>query len=173
MGILLTRTLKFSGCSGLNGDASVRSTDQLNVKTHVKNFQNPSPNRERPMRYGNRRLDQINQQIGNSGIKIGKTSLRNIWWVPMRSGLVRDISGKHYKAIKNAIWLYLFLLSAANHVSGKLFMRIDTIARETSFSTRSVNRWLRILREKGYIRTHSNGRSLDISIEKWRPISRK
>jgi len=128
---------------------------------------------ERRIRYDRRRLDAVKSQIGRSAIGRVRTPRLNTWWVPVRSGLVRDASGKHYKAMRKAIWLYLLLLSAANHVTGKSFMRVETMAKATSFSKRSIERWLRVLREKGYIRTSSNGRSLNILIEKWRPISRK
>jgi hypothetical protein len=38
---------------------------------------------------------------------------------------------------------------------------------------RTIERWLRTLRKRGYIRTISNGRTLNISITKWRPVSPK
>ena len=95
------------------------------------------------------------------------------WWVHLWSGLVRDPSGKHHKAIKQAVWLYLYLLVGANWRTGTLFRRIATIAAETGLNERTVQRWLSTLRKQGYIKTAANGRSLNISITKWRPISRK
>lgn len=94
------------------------------------------------------------------------------WWTPIWSGLVTDETGKHQKAMRQAIWLYLFLLTAANRRNGILFRRISTVARETGFNRRSVERWLRTLRDKGYIETRSTGHALHISITKWKPISR-
>ncbi|MEJ7860908.1 MAG: helix-turn-helix domain-containing protein [Pyrinomonadaceae bacterium] len=75
--------------------------------------------------------------------------------------------------MKQAIWLYLYLLTVANRKNGQLFRRLKTIAAETSFHPRSIERWLKCLREKGYIETYSTGRFLQISITKWKPISKK
>lgn len=95
------------------------------------------------------------------------------WWVHLWSGLVRDPTGKHQKAMKQAVWLYLYLLVGANWKTGLLFRRIATMAKETSSNARTVQRWLGTLRRKGYIKTIANGRALKILITKWRPISRK
>jgi len=95
------------------------------------------------------------------------------WWVHLWGGLVRDPTGKHHSAIKQAVWLYLYLLQGANWKTGLLYRRIATIAAETGLNTRTIERWLRVLRKRGYIRTVSNGRTLNISITKWRPVSRK
>ena len=95
------------------------------------------------------------------------------WWIHLWSGLVLDKQSTHKRAIKQAIWLYLYLLLVANRESGRLYRRLSTIALETGFNPRSIQRWLRALREKGYIETFSNGRSLNISITKWKPISRR
>jgi hypothetical protein len=95
------------------------------------------------------------------------------WWVHVWSGLVRDPAGRHYNKIRQAIWLYLYLLGGANWKTGILFRRIATIAAETGFARRSITRWLGRLRKHGYIQTTSTGRSLTIAIKKWRPISRK
>jgi DNA-binding transcriptional ArsR family regulator len=101
------------------------------------------------------------------------TTKPQTWWTHIFSGLVRDPSGKHYRRIGSAIWLYLFLLTAADWKTGSLFRKIDTIVEETGFSRRSVARWLGILRKTGYIKTNFNGRFLYVSVTKWRSISRK
>lgn len=95
------------------------------------------------------------------------------WWVHLWAGLVRDPTGKHHRAIRQAVWLYLYLLEGANWKTGLLFRRIATIAAEMGLNHRTIERWLRNLRKGGYIRTISNGRTLNISITKWRPVSRK
>jgi hypothetical protein len=95
------------------------------------------------------------------------------WWVHLWSGLVRDGTGKHYRSLKSALWLYLYLLVAANWRTGSLFRRIATISAETGFSSRTIQRWLKTLRKAGYIVSRSSGRALRISITKWRPISRR
>jgi hypothetical protein len=95
------------------------------------------------------------------------------WWIHLWGGLVRDPTGKHHRAIKQAVWLYLYLLQGANWKTGLLFRRIATIAAEMGLNPRTIERWLRTLRKRGYIRTVSNGRTLNISITKWRPVSGK
>ena len=36
------------------------------------------------------------------------------WWAPVWKGLVMDMEAKHYRKMKNAVWLYLYLLLNAN-----------------------------------------------------------
>lgn len=95
------------------------------------------------------------------------------WWIHIWQGLVIDETSKHQKAMRQAIWLYLYLLMVANWKTGILYRKISTIIKETGFNQRTVQRWLKILREKGYIETCSTGRSLQISITKWRPINKR
>jgi hypothetical protein len=95
------------------------------------------------------------------------------WWAAVRSGLVRDSTGKHYHIIRRAIWLYLYLIIVADRGEGTLFRKVATIVAETGFKSRSVQRWLAELRRKGYIETKSTGRSLKVSITKWHPMGRR
>lgn len=95
------------------------------------------------------------------------------WWTPVWSGLVLESSAKHRTAIRQAIWLYLYLLTVANRQTGTLFRRVSTIAKETGFQPRSIQRWLKLLRDENYIDTYSNGRFLNIEISKWKPITRR
>ncbi len=93
------------------------------------------------------------------------------WWIHLWSGLVRDPTAKHYKAMGSAVWLYLFLLISANRSNGIVWRKEETICLQTGFSERTVARWLQELRDKGYILSINNGRSLRILITKWRPIT--
>jgi len=95
------------------------------------------------------------------------------WWIHLWSGLVLDNEAKHKQAIRQAIWLYLYFLLVANRESGVIYRKLSTIARETGFNPRSIQRWLQTLREKGYIKTSSTGRYLEISITKWKSISKR
>lgn len=124
----------------------------------------------------NRTVNKIAFQLSHLKSEMVKESaprLRKNWWTPVWNGLVMDEGGKHYKTIRQAIWLYLFLLSAANRRTGILYRKLSTIAEETGFHRRSIERWLRTLRDKGYIETHSTGRALQISVSKWKPITAK
>ena len=119
---------------------------------------------------GKRQLNSFNlSQESNLTMQIDKKPLRN-WWIHLWSGLVIDKEAKHQRAMRQAVWLYLYLLMVSNWQTGTLFRRISTIVAETGFNRRSIGRWLRVLREKGYIETHSTGRALQISITKWKPI---
>jgi len=93
------------------------------------------------------------------------------WWIHLWSGLVRDPTAKHYRTMGNAVWLYLYLLVSANRSDGTVLRRLETIAQQTGYNERTVARWLHELREKGYITSTSNGRSLRILITRWRPIN--
>jgi biotin operon repressor len=93
------------------------------------------------------------------------------WWIHLWSGLARDSTAKHQKAMGNAIWLYLYLLVSANRSDGIVLRRLETIAEQTGYNERTVARWMQDLREKGYITSTTNGRSLRIQITKWRPSS--
>ena len=107
-------------------------------------------------------------QLGNSPA-ISARSFPN-WWIHLWAGLARDPTAKHYKTMGNTVWLYLYLLISANRNDGTVLRRLETIAEQTGYPERTVARWLQELREKGYITSTSNGRSLRILITKWRPI---
>lgn len=91
-----------------------------------------------------------------------------IWWIHLWAGLARDPTGKHYKSMGNAVWLYLYLLVSADRVTGIVLRKTETISQQTGLSERSVGRYLQELRDKGYIISTFNGRSLTIQITKWR-----
>lgn len=95
------------------------------------------------------------------------------WWIHVWQGLAADKQAKHQKAMRQAVWLYLYLLAAANWKTGIVHRRLSTIISDTGFHQRSVSRWLKLLREKGYIETSPIGRALHVSITKWKPITRK
>jgi hypothetical protein len=95
------------------------------------------------------------------------------WWTPLWRGLAVDPSAKHFKAMGSAVWLYLYLLVFANRSTGALFRRNSTIAKDMGMSSRTVSRWLNILKTGGYIELRQTGRSLQISITKWKPIKKR
>lgn len=95
------------------------------------------------------------------------------WWAAVWNGLVLESDAKHYLAMKNAVWLYLYLLVYANRSTGKLFRLNSTIARDTGLNGRTISRWLHVLKNGGYVEVRRTGRSSVISITKWKPIKRK
>jgi len=92
------------------------------------------------------------------------------WWAPVWRGLVVEASGKHYRAMHTAIWLYLYLLVHADRKTGKLFRRINTIAQDMGVGQATVRRWLAALAKHGYVTRSRTGRALDITIERWKRL---
>lgn len=94
------------------------------------------------------------------------------WWGFIWRGLVVSRSARHYNAMGRSVWLFLYLVIHANRRSGTVYRRVRTMAQDIGLSERTVQIWLKMLRDKGYISTERTGRSLIIHINKWRPISR-
>ncbi len=90
------------------------------------------------------------------------------WWTPVHSGLIIDHDARHYRKMRNAVWLYLYLLLNADRKTGSLSRKLRTISADMGISKNMIMRWLNILRTEGYIATKSNGRCLSIKIAKWR-----
>jgi hypothetical protein len=72
--------------------------------------------------------------------------------------------------MKNAIWLFLYFVINADRKTGFLFRKIRTISSDMGISKDSVSRWLRILKQEGYIDVDNTGRSLNIYVENWRSL---
>jgi DNA-binding MarR family transcriptional regulator len=85
-------------------------------------------------------------------------------------GLIVDKTAKHYKAIRSAVWLFMYLLLHADRKSGVLSRKIETIAKDMQVDRRTVQYWLTRLRTAGYITVRNSGRSLEIRIQKWKPL---
>lgn len=89
------------------------------------------------------------------------------WWAPVWTGLVMDSEAKHYRRMKNALWLFLYIVLNANRKSGFLVRKIKTISSDTGINQNTILRWLNILRKQGYITTQNTGRGLLIQIKEW------
>jgi len=90
------------------------------------------------------------------------------WWAPIWTGLVMDPEAKHYRRMKNAIWLFLYLVLNANRETGLLLRKVKTISSDMNVHRNTVFRWLNILRKQRYITTENTGRCLHIQIKKWK-----
>jgi hypothetical protein len=90
------------------------------------------------------------------------------WWTPVWTGLVIDRQAKHYRKMKTALWLFLYLLVNAHRQTGQLMRKLNTISTDMGMSRDTVLRWLSSLRQGGYIETRNTGRCLHIQITKWR-----
>jgi hypothetical protein len=108
-----------------------------------------------------------------SNILISKSQVKSdTWWAPLWRGLVVPQGYKHYKAMGSAIWLFSYLLLHADRKTGRLIRKLDTIAREMEMNKRTIRYWISRLRKHGYITTKHTGRSLEIFIQKWKPLQR-
>lgn len=95
----------------------------------------------------------------------------NNWWSPLRRGLVFEPNARHYSQMKQAVWLYLYMLVNADARQGTLFRKLSTIAKDTGIPTRTIRRWLGMLKRHQYILAEYNGSFWQIAVTKWRPIT--
>jgi hypothetical protein len=86
------------------------------------------------------------------------------------TGLVIDSEAKHYRRMRNALWLFLYLLLNANRQGGFLIRKLKTISSDMGVGRGTTLRWLDILRKHGYIATANTGRALFIQVKKWKPL---
>jgi hypothetical protein len=86
---------------------------------------------------------------------------------------VVDPEAKHYRRMKSAVWLFVYLLLHADRESGFLKRKLKTISLDTGIKARTVRGWLSLLKRSGYIETRNNGRCLVINVKKWRGLGRK
>ncbi len=93
------------------------------------------------------------------------------WWAPVWKGLVMDSDGRHYRRMKQAVWLFLYLLLNADRRSGFLVRKLRTISADMGISRDTAIRWLTLLRKEGYVATRNTGRCLCIQVTKWKPLT--
>ncbi|TKJ32896.1 MAG: hypothetical protein CEE38_21995 [Planctomycetes bacterium B3_Pla] len=98
-------------------------------------------------------------------------STQKQWWAPVRTGLVMDLDAKHYQKMRNAVWLFLYLLLNANRRNGSLVRKLQTISSDMGITRDTALRWLSVLRKQGYIVTQNTGRCLHIQITKWKGLA--
>ena len=70
------------------------------------------------------------------------------------------------------MWLFGYLILHADRRTGTLYRNVSTVSRDMRVSQRTVQAWLALLRQHGYVRTNTTERFLRIEIGKWRPIVR-
>jgi len=92
------------------------------------------------------------------------------WWAPVWRGLVVEPEGKHFRRMKEAVWLFLYLILHADRPTGTLRRKLTTIGRDMGVPRRTIQRWLRRLRQGGYITTRETGRAVQIAILKWKTL---
>jgi len=105
----------------------------------------------------------------------GRSSIKSMlknqnWWGAVWKGLVSDKRGKHYRKIRSALWLFIYLIVHADRKKGELMRKCKTISLDMGIKKRTIRNWLRILKKHRYIAIKNTGRYLLIRIKKWRPI---
>ena len=97
---------------------------------------------------------------------------RKQWWAPVWTGLVVDEGAKHYRKMKNSVWLFLYLVLHANRRTGVLMRKVRTISKDMGITRDTTLRWLTVLRTEGYIVTLNTGRYLTIQVKNWKPLTK-
>jgi hypothetical protein len=92
------------------------------------------------------------------------------WWGPIWRGLPVEPGGKHYRAMHTSVWLYLYLVIHADRATGTLYRLVPRISQDMGIHPRTIRRWLARLKRGGYVVVRLTGRSLHISIQKWKPL---
>jgi DNA replication protein DnaD len=94
------------------------------------------------------------------------------WWAGIWRGLVVDSKAKHYKAMRSALWLLVYFIIHADRRTGRLFRKLETIARDMGVKPRTIRYWLATLCGRGYVKIESakGSSTISIQIQKWRPL---
>lgn len=111
------------------------------------------------------------QHISSNQLRLKLNQKDLNWWTPLWKGLVTDENAKHRKAIGSSIWLYLYLLTYTNRKSGIVRKKKTTIAQETGYPRRTIQRQLKRLAAGGYITIVDSVRPAAIRIEKWKAFN--
>ncbi len=91
----------------------------------------------------------------------------------LQRGLVADREAKHFRAMKQSVWLYLYLLLAVNRETGSRLLSPDAVAREMGLREENIRSWLGHLRRQGYVRVEREGAHFLVTVKKWRQESVK
>lgn len=102
---------------------------------------------------------------------MSKVKGKQEWWAPLRAGLFSDPTGKHYKRMGPALWLYGYLHIGADWKEGTLERKYETIHNHSGIPTRNLQRMMKRLEKFGYVEVTRKAKSMVISITKWRPIT--
>jgi hypothetical protein len=92
------------------------------------------------------------------------------WWAGIRNGLVTDPRAKHINAMGPALALYLYLHMFADREKGRLFRKYQTISEQMGTPVPTLKKWMKRLKNGGYVELTSLGNGLSIQITKFRPI---
>jgi DNA-binding transcriptional ArsR family regulator len=103
-----------------------------------------------------------------SRFKLSEPKKQKDWWTPIWKGLVTDERSKHRKRMGASVWLFLYLLTYTNRKTGIVRKKQATIAEETGYPIRTIQRHLKRLSQAKYITFLDSGHFPQIRIEKWK-----
>jgi hypothetical protein len=89
---------------------------------------------------------------------------------PFFRKIVSEPQAKHYRRMRNAIWLYLYLMICANPKTGKLTACVSDIAESMGHSEATISSWLGHLRKWHYVSLEKQKKSLHLKISQWKDI---
>lgn len=89
---------------------------------------------------------------------------------PLFREIVADPQARHYRRMRNAIWLYLYLLIHANPKTGKITTCVSDIAESMGQSEATIGSWLGHLRKWHYVSLEKRKQSLNLKINQWKVI---
>lgn len=93
-------------------------------------------------------------------------------WGPVLRGLIIDPQAKHFLRMKQAIWLYLYLIVAANQKTGKLISSLSAISSENGIREETLQSWLGHLKKHGYVVIEKQGDLILFRLTKWSMVSK-
>lgn len=85
----------------------------------------------------------------------------------LRRGLVVDAEARHYRAMRQAIWLYLYLLLAVNPMTGTRLLSPAQVAVQMGLNEDTIRSWLGRLRKAGYLKVERQGDYLRVEMKRW------
>ena len=125
------------------------------------------------------KIKMFNQHKNQNSTSASCSGLSNLfdpdnqknWWTAVWKSLVMDQEAEHYRKMKTAVWLFLYLLLHADKRAGLLTRKIKTISSDMGIKRDTIIRWLNTLRKHQYITTRSSGRGLFIQIREWKTLT--
>jgi len=95
------------------------------------------------------------------------------WWAPIWRGLIVDPNGKHVRALKAALALFLYIILHADRATGVVTRKEAVIARDMGLSLWTVRAWRRRLEKLGYLDARRTGRGTVMTIRRWRAVGQR
>jgi len=90
--------------------------------------------------------------------------IKEPWYARIKKGLTSDPEATHYKAMGSALWLYVHLHAIKDWETEELKRKVETLSKEMGRPKRTIEHWLKRLKDEGYIEIRRGRASLNIKI---------